>query len=200
MVVLIDQVVQVVVGLQDDIAASAAVAATGTTLGSIGLAVECDASLSAMAGAGEYFNLINKHTKKQRARPADLALMKELLTLILGGVGGRSRSGLGRDDIHPPAAAIEADFAVHKRKQGPIATRADIFAGEESGAALTDQDAAGGDDLPAVTFHSQTFADAVASVPDAALTFFMCHILIRFLRSNLRSKSCFLRLGAEDRS
>ena len=42
-------------------------------------------------------------------------------------------------------------------------------------AALADNDASGGDKFAAKRLHAQPFADAVASVANAALTFFMCH-------------------------
>ena len=84
----------------------------------------------------------------------------------------RGRLGL---HVHAPTVFVEGDFAVHQRKKRPIAARADIFARHELRAALPDDDAAGGDRFAAIRFHAQPFADAVAAVADAALTFLMCH-------------------------
>src|SRR5437660_638833 len=55
-----DQIVQVMVRLQDDVAATAAVAAAGAALGDKSFAMKRDAAFAAMAGAGIYFDLINK--------------------------------------------------------------------------------------------------------------------------------------------
>ena len=81
---------------------------------------------------------------------------------------------LRRNDVHPAAALVERHFAVDEREQSPIAARADVVARYELGAALADDDAARADDLSAEGFHAQAFADAVAAVADASLTFLMC--------------------------
>jgi hypothetical protein len=86
----------------------------------------------------------------------------------------------GGEHIDALAALVELHFAVHEREQSPIATGADIVAGGKFGAALAHEDAARGDELAAVTFHAQPFAGAIAPVADAALTFFMCHILLPY--------------------
>ena len=63
---------------------------------------------------------------------------------------------------------VEQHCAVGEREQRPVATNADVLAGDEFAAALADDDAARRDDLPAKFFHAEPFADAVAPVPDAA--------------------------------
>ena len=45
-------------------------------------------------------------------------------------------------------------------------------------AALAHQNAAGGNQFAAKAFYSQPFANAVAPIADAALTFFVCHKLL----------------------
>jgi hypothetical protein len=77
--------------------------------------------------------------------------------------------------IHAPPIFVEIDFAVHQREERPIAARADILARFELRAALPDDDAAGGDGFSAKFLHAEPFADAVAAVADAALTFLVCH-------------------------
>ena len=52
LIILGDQVVQVVVGFQDDIAAATAVAPARTAFRAVLLALKCDASLAAMARPG----------------------------------------------------------------------------------------------------------------------------------------------------
>ena len=85
------------------------------------------------------------------------------------------RGGGFGHDVHAAAVLVELHLAVHERKERPIAARADIFARDELAAALAHDDAARADDLAAKFFHAKPFADAVAPVADAALTFFMCH-------------------------
>ncbi len=60
-VILLEEVVQVVVGLQNHAAAAAAVAAARSALGHERFAVKGDGSLAAVAGAGVDFNFVNEH-------------------------------------------------------------------------------------------------------------------------------------------
>ena len=46
------------------------------------------------------------------------------------------------------AVALEADGAVHQGEQGVVLALADVGAGVDLGAALTDEDVAGEDELP----------------------------------------------------
>ena len=80
-----------------------------------------------------------------------------------------------RNNVHAAAIAVEADFASLQREKRPIASRADVLARDELRAALPDDDAAGGDLLAAIRLHPEPFADAVAPVADAALTFLVCN-------------------------
>jgi len=74
-----------------------------------------------------------------------------------------SRRGDGVD-VDAATVAVEADVTFGQGKQGPVAADADIAAGEETRAALADDDAAGGDEFAAKSFHAEPFTDAVASV------------------------------------
>ena len=85
---------------------------------------------------------------------------------------GCNRHGV---DIDPATFAVEADGAVHEGENRVIAAQADVLARHEPGAALADDDVAGDDDLRAKFLHAEAFADAVASVFDGSLTFFMSH-------------------------
>ena len=58
---LLDQVVEIVVCLQDHIAASAAIATAGATFGNVSFAVKGDGTFSSMTGTGGNFDLINEH-------------------------------------------------------------------------------------------------------------------------------------------
>src|SRR5258706_15560017 len=83
--------------------------------------------------------------------------------------------GGGFHDVHAATVFVELHRAALECEERPIAARADIRARHELAAALADDDAAGSDDFAAIRLHAETLADAVASVPYAALTFFMCH-------------------------
>ena len=56
-----DEVVQVVVGQENDVAAPPSIAAARAALGDESLAVKGDAALAAVAGAGENFDLVDEH-------------------------------------------------------------------------------------------------------------------------------------------
>jgi hypothetical protein len=77
--------------------------------------------------------------------------------------------------VDASVAAIEADMAVGEGEEGVVPSHADVVAGMELGAALTDENGAGEDELSAVPFHAETLAMAVAAVACRSLTFFMCH-------------------------
>src|ERR1700678_4477145 len=94
----------------------------------------------------------------------------------LAGAGGR---GI---DVYTAAAAVEFHVAIDEGENGVVAAEADVAAGEEFGAALADDDIAGNDGLAAEFLYAEPLADAIAAVLDAALTFFMSHMLGRLLR------------------
>ena len=83
--------------------------------------------------------------------------------------------GRFRDDIHAAAVLVELHLAVGERKQCPVAAGADVLARDEFAAALADDDAARRDDRAAKFFYAEPLADAIATVANTALTFFMCH-------------------------
>jgi hypothetical protein len=78
-------------------------------------------------------------------------------------------------DIHPPPGAIEADVSIHQRENCVIAAESYVFSWQKLRPTLADNDITGNDQLAAESFHTQPFADAVAAVFDAALSFFMSH-------------------------
>src|ERR1039458_8849251 len=55
------------------------------------------------------------------------------------------RRGGFRHDVDAAARLVEGDLAVHEGEQRPVATGADVLAGDEFRAALADEDAAGGE-------------------------------------------------------
>src|SRR5581483_1492690 len=81
-----------------------------------------------------------------------------------------------RIDVHAATLAIETHGAVHERENCVIAPQANVFTRQKFRAALADDDVSGDDSLAAEFFYAESFADAVASILDAALTFFMCHV------------------------
>ena len=87
------------------------------------------------------------------------------MSLVARGSGGFSH------DIHAATFAVKLHFAVHEGEEGPVAAHADVLASFEFGTALTNDDAAGSNNLATVTFHAEALADAVASVTYTALTF-----------------------------
>ena len=86
---------------------------------------------------------------------------------------------LGSDWIYidPTPSAIEANIAIDQRENGIIAAEADVLARQKLGSALTDNDIAGHDQFAAESFYAEAFANAIAAVLNAALSFFMSHDL-----------------------
>src|SRR5215207_6466865 len=82
-------------------------------------------------------------------------------------------SGLLGADVD--LAALELDRAVLEREDGVILVEADVVAGLVLGAALADDDAAGGDELPAKDLDAAVLRVAVAAVAGGTLTLLMCH-------------------------
>ena len=64
LIILRDEIVQVVVGLQNDAAAAPAVAAAGAALGDIGLAMERDTAFAAVARPRVNFDFVNEHASE----------------------------------------------------------------------------------------------------------------------------------------
>jgi len=70
---------------------------------------------------------------------------------------------------------VVADGAVLQSEQRPVTAHADILAGMELGAALTNDDAAGDDGLAAEDLDPKTLRVTLAAVGGCSLTFFMRH-------------------------
>src|SRR5438045_1416478 len=87
----------------------------------------------------------------------------------------RRRRNYGEIYIHPPSAAIEAHVPVYQSENCVIATEPNVSSGQKFCAALTHNDIAGYNRFAAEFFDTQAFADAVASVFNTALSFFMSH-------------------------
>ena len=82
---------------------------------------------------------------------------------------GRVLRGRQFSDADMHFAALEFDAAVGEGEEGVVTADADVEAGLELGAALADDDGAGGDDLPAVGFDAAVLRVAVAAVAGRSL-------------------------------
>ena len=80
-----------------------------------------------------------------------------------------------RNDFNTTLFFVELHSAIAKSEERVIATAADVFAGAEAGAALTDDDGTGGDGFAAKSLDAEVLRITVAAVTAAGLTFFMCH-------------------------
>jgi hypothetical protein len=81
-------------------------------------------------------------------------------------------------DVHTATIAIKFHISVHERPDCVIATEADIATGLEFGSALAENDVSGNDGFTAEFFNAETLADAVASVFNTTLSFFMGHEIL----------------------
>src|SRR5437763_12062952 len=80
-----------------------------------------------------------------------------------------------RIDIHPSSGSVEAHVPIDQRKNRIVAAEPDILARQKFRPALADNDIAGDDQLASKFFNAQPFADAIAPVLYAALSFFVSH-------------------------
>jgi hypothetical protein len=80
-----------------------------------------------------------------------------------------------RDEAPLGALVGEADDAVAQREDGEVLAEAGVAAGLELGAALADEDVAGGDDLAVEALHAEALGLAVAAVLGAADAFLVGH-------------------------
>ena len=83
----------------------------------------------------------------------------------------------GRFDIYTTTVPIEAYNTVYQGEDCVIPTKPNILSRQKLCAALANNDISGNDLLTAKLLDAESFADAVASVLNAALTFLMCHTL-----------------------
>ena|SRR5438270_5482583 len=78
-------------------------------------------------------------------------------------------------DIDAATTTIEADVPINQREDRVIAAEPNVFSRLKLRAALAKNNVAGQDSLAAETFYPEPFADAVATVLNAALSFFVSH-------------------------
>jgi hypothetical protein len=77
--------------------------------------------------------------------------------------------------VHPTTLQVEMNLAFFEGKNGVIPTQADSTPWKKFRSPLPDNDVAGDYVLAAEFFHTKSFADAIAAIFYAALSFFMSH-------------------------
>jgi hypothetical protein len=80
-----------------------------------------------------------------------------------------------RDDADASATLLEVDRAGDQSEQTIVLGALDVTAGVELRSALTEDDAAGRDQLAAVGFDTEALRLGIATVASRALTLLMCH-------------------------
>jgi hypothetical protein len=78
-------------------------------------------------------------------------------------------------NVHTATIAVKFHVAIHKSPDRVVTAEADIATGLEFGSTLAENDIPSDDGLAAEFFNAKTLADAVASVFNTALSFFMSH-------------------------
>src|SRR5260370_19037548 len=79
------------------------------------------------------------------------------------------------------------NIAIDQRKQSVVTSYTDVGSRFDLCAALADDDAAGGTQLPIVAFYTSHLGIAVPAIAGATHTFFMCHSLFLCLAFSLLS-------------
>src|SRR5205085_6237120 len=154
-----DQGGHVAVGGQPDVAALAAVAAVGTAPVDVGLPAERDRAGAAVA-----------------APQVDHRLVGEIRHRWLG-LPGRGRALLPWQDVDEAAAAAGAELhlAVGGGEQRVVAAPADVVAGVELGAPLTDDDRAGAHGGAVEDLHPEPLGGRVTPVAGRGRTLLLRH-------------------------
>ena len=81
--------------------------------------------------------------------------------------------------VNAAPSTVEAYAPLDQRKNRVIPAESDVFSRQEFCPALAYDDIAGDDHFAAEFFHTQPFADTVAAILNAALSFFMSHRKIK---------------------
>jgi hypothetical protein len=82
------------------------------------------------------------------------------------------------NDVDDPTAAARAEFngTCLQSEQGVVAATANACTGVEVGAALADDDLAGGNYLAAEALDAEVLGVGVTTVASGARAFFVCHL------------------------
>src|SRR5258706_247994 len=144
--------------LEDHAAAVPAVTPVGAAARHVLLTPEADAARPAVATPDEDVDLVDEHcvTVLRRCRTGSGAL-------------------LGDADVLVVALALEEHVAVGLGEERVVHAQTHVRARLEAGPPLPDQDAAGGDELPAEALHPEHLGIGVAAVPGAADTLLVSH-------------------------
>ena len=102
-----------------------------------------------------------------------------------------------RDHVHPATASIEPHLPVNQGENSVVAPQPDVLAGKKLCPALADENIAGKHLLRAEFLYSEALADAVATIFDAALSFFVCHWEVEFDLGFSRRRLLRLRIQSD---
>ena len=187
------------VGLDDNVATAAAVAAVGAAFGNMGLAAERHAACAAVAALGIDVYLIDEQGGLlYKSGPRNLTAAGSVDTQSVAKadkdlLGNR----LERKDVHATLVAGGVlHRAIDKSEQGVVLALAHVLTGVELGAMLTNEDGASGDNHAVETLAAKTLADRIAAVTGSTRALLMCHDrLLNYFQSDLLSDLGNAHLG-----
>jgi hypothetical protein len=136
----------------------------------------CGAASGSCPGPCADITKIPRQTKAYTGAGGNKKEEEETPQVLRLSSGFRGDGFRDRNDLHGSLGfLVEFDVTVAQGEDGEIAAEADVLARMNVRTALSDDDAASGDELTAVGFDSTHFRFAVAAVTAAGLAFFMCH-------------------------
>jgi len=147
-----NEIVQIVVGFQDDISTPAAVAAARARLWARRSRGGMHASLAAMARSGEYLISSTNIPGKKKGEVDDLAMKLGCFNVSCSPAW---TDGIDGHYIHPMLPLSKATFPSTNAKESPVPASPNVVAGDELGAALADEDASGSYKFAAEALHAQ---------------------------------------------
>ena len=133
-------------------------------------------SLSYRCECGGMFRLFKDSSDEYTKEISIGATQTDLMDFHVGRTDFLLNLLLDRVDAHTFAVLahpLELDLAVAQSEQGVVAALAHVHAGVDVGAALTDQNVAGQNELTVAALHAQTLGLRVAAVPGGANALFM---------------------------
>jgi hypothetical protein len=158
----LEQGIGVLAAHEGDIAATAAIAAAGTASRNVLLPPEGQAAIAAVACFYKDSDFINKHRKAAGMLATRRPFRKKLRAEQAG--PETLNGGVDVDELAHPSAISKFDNTGHFRKQGVVLAPADIVARLQFGAALTDDDAAAGDQLSAENLDAEPLRVRIAPI------------------------------------
>ena len=177
LVAIVDERRELGVGLNDDVTATASVAAVWPALGHMGLASERHAAGAAVAAFDVDATYIGKLGHRASLSKNGRPLVIQWASRICMRMKGLLRSG-SRMNAHAMLhTALVLNGTVNEREEGIVLAAAHILTGVDVRATLADENRARSDGLATEALAAKTLTAGIAAITGGTESFFVCHVL-----------------------